>query len=436
MRLQTEIKKAGQWVSELTVGGSWGKTQPAPVQRNLYWFWFDGLFSSAHDSIYLNFISLYILVLGASQEQIGLMSSLSSLAAAVLLFPGAFLAERYIHRLKEMLVLTGILMRLSLLLLVFVPMFFKGAALVWVAILFSVVRDGIANLGYPGWVGLTHEVVPIDGRGRYFGSRSFIMSVAGIVITLGVGKLITLFTGQLGYQIALGAAFVLGALSVYSFSHITLSPDYTQVERPKMSLRGVLSSLKGQTFFIKLVVTAAIWNFAINISGPFFSVHMLQDLKFSAATIGILAVIQGLSTLLVQNKLGALSDKFGPRQVQLFGMILIPLLPLAWAVATQAWHIALANTFAGVVWAAYNLASFNLLLESVPPNQVPVYTAVYQVVVALSLALGALLGSVVIARWGFVGVMIASAAVRWLATALFGTLIPKPAAPTPPADLT
>jgi MFS family permease len=419
------LKNAGQWVSELTVGGSWGKTQPAAVQRNLHWFWFDGLFSSAHDSIYLNFISLYILVLGATQAQIGLLSSLSNLAAAILLFPGAFLAERFIHRLKEFLVTIGGLMRFSILLLVFAPMIFKGAALVWVAIIVSVVRDGFGNLGFPGWVGLTHEIVPIDGRGRYFGSRSFIMSVAGIVITLLAGKLITLFTGHLGYQVALGVAFIMGALSVYSFSHIRLNPGFPLEERPGLSIPGVLKSLKGQSFFIKLTITAAVWNFAVNISGPFFSVHMLQDLKFSAATIGILAVVQGISTLLVQNQLGVFSDKLGARKVQLFGMILIPLLPLAWAIATKAWQIGVINTFAGIVWGAFNLASFNLLLESMPSKQVPIYTAVYQVVVALSLALGALVGSAAIARWGFVGVMIASATLRWVATGLFGKLIPK-----------
>ena len=232
MKTITAFKNVSQWVSELTVGGSWGKTQAASVQRNLHWFWFDGLFSSAHDSIYLNFISLYILVLGATQAQVGLMSSLSNLAAAILLLPGAFLAERFIHRLKEFLVTIGGLMRFSVLLLVFAPMVFKGGALVWMAIVISVIRDGFGNLGYPGWVGLTHEVVPIDGRGRYFGSRSFIMSVAGIVITLVAGKLITLFTGHLGYQIVLGIAFIMGALSVFSFGHIKLHPDFSQVERP------------------------------------------------------------------------------------------------------------------------------------------------------------------------------------------------------------
>jgi len=109
--------------------------------------------------------------------------------------------------------------------------------------------------------------------------------------------------------------------------------------------------------------------------------------------------------------------------VQLFGMILIPLLPLLWVIAYRSWQIALINTLAGVVWGAFNLASFNLLLDSMPSKQVPIYVAIYQVVVALSLALGALAGSAIITRWGFVTVLGASAAVRWLATSLFGRFV-------------
>jgi predicted MFS family arabinose efflux permease len=105
-------------------------------------------------------------------------------------------------------------------------------------------------------------------------------------------------------------------------------------------------------------------------------------------------------------------------------MILIPLLPLLWAVATRAWQIGLINSFAGVIWGAFSLASFNYSLELMPVNQIPIYTAIYQVVVALSLALGALVGSAIVARWGFVAVMIASAAFRWLATGMFAKLIP------------
>ena len=117
MKISYLLKSATNWISDLTVGGTWGRTQADGVQKNLRWFWFDGLFASAHDNIYLNYVSLYVLVLGATQAQVGLMSSFSNLTAALLLLPGAFLAERFVDKHKVSLFCIGGLTRLSLLLL-------------------------------------------------------------------------------------------------------------------------------------------------------------------------------------------------------------------------------------------------------------------------------------------------------------------------------
>lgn len=428
MKISYLLRNASHWVSDLTVGGSWGRTQADRVQKNLRWFWFDGLFASAHDNICLNYISLYVLVLGATQAQVGLMSSFSNLTAALLLLPGAFLAERFVDKHKVTMVCIGWLTRFSLLLLVFVPIFFKGANLVWAAIFFSVLRDGFANLGYPAWMAVTNDIVPIDGRGRYFGSRNFIMGIAGILITLLAGKIITLYVDQLGYQIAMGAAFVMGMASTFSYAHIKVGYPLPHQPKPsRVNWRGLLTDIKGRPAFFVLILTAAVWNFAINVSGPFFNVHMLQDLHFTASEIGLLNVVTVLSALLVQNQLGALSDRLGARRLQLVSMIVIPLLPIGWIFATTVWHIALLNILNGVIWAAYNLSYFNLLLEFMPSDKVPMLSAVYQVVVALALAIGALVGSGIVELWGFTGVLIASAAIRWISAGLFGRLVKAPA---------
>ncbi len=427
MKISAMLKSVSVWISDLTVGGSWGRTQTAAVQNNLRWFWYDGLFASAHDNIYLNYASLYVLVLGATQAQVGLMSSFSNLTAALLLLPGAFLAERFVDKHKVTLFCIGGLTRFSLLLLVFVPFLFKGTSLVWAAILFSVLRDGFANLGYPAWMTVTNDIVPIEGRGRYFGSRNFIMGIAGMVITLVAGKIITTYAGALGYQIAMAAAFLMGISSTFSYAHIKVGyPLPYQEKQSILHLRDLIQDLKGQPAFLVLILTAAVWNFAINVSGPFFNVHMLEDLHFTATEIGFLNVVNVLSALLVQNKLGALSDRLGAHRLQLISMIIIPLLPVGWIFATTVWHIALLNILNGVIWATYNLAYFNLLLEFIPSNKVPMFSAVYQIVIALAMGIGALAGSGIVNLYGFTGVLVASAAIRWISAGLFGKYVKAP----------
>jgi MFS family permease len=414
-------------MSDLPVGGSWGRTMQVLVQKNLQWLWFDGLFSSASDNIMLNYISLYILSLGASEFQIGLMSSLSSFTAALLLFLGAILADRVGHH-KEITVFAGGgFGRLCILILVFVPIFFHGANVVWIAIGFSVLRDGFGNLGYPSWMSVLNETIPLEGRGRFLGSRNFVMGVAGMITTLAAGKIITMYVHQTGYQIVLAAAFVLGIMASYCFYHLKTEPTVKRIGRGvSLSIKAIPGLLKGHRQFVALMVTAGLWNFAINISGPFFNVYMVQNLHFSASMVGLTSVATALSGLLVLNGVGGLSDRLGPRKLQIYSMILIPLLPIMWIFVRQPWHVVLVNIFGGIIWAAFNLTSFNLMLNSIPKDKVPSYSALYQIMVTLSLAFGAVLGSALITLYGFFVLLIASAVGRVVATILFVKMVQEP----------
>ncbi len=435
MRLPFFAKKTKRWLADLPVGGSWGRSLQEQAQKNLRWFWFDGLFASAGDNIIINYVSLYVLILGGTEVQVGLMSSISSFSGALMLFLGALLAERIGDHKKISIITGGFIGRFAVLMLVFVPILFRDLNVVWLAIAFSVMRDMCNNFAYPSWMSVVNETVPIEGRGRYFGARNFIMNISNILATLLAGKLITLFTGHLGYQIAMGLAFVMGVGSVFSYAHIKTQPKISQVKKnTRVSLHSVLGLLKGQPQFVALILITGLWNFSINVSGPFFNVFMAKDLHFSASTVGLMAVVTSLTGFLVFNRIGSLSDRWGPRKVQLISMWLIPLMPIAWIFAKTPLHVAIINAFGGVMWGAYNLTSFNLMLNSIPKAQVPRYSAIYQIIVVLSLAFGALLGSALITDYGFVILLILSAIGRVVSAILFSFLVHEPAKEEPAAD--
>ena len=173
------------------VGGEWAMALPDEGRRNLTRYWFDGLFSAASDTIPLNYLTLYLLALGATGSQVGLFTALTSLAAAACLLPGALLVERYGHRKDITVWFGGGMARFALFVLVLLPFGFAGQALIWMVIFLSVVRSAAGNLAFPAWMSITGDIVPSEGRGRYFGSRNFVMNVAGMVMTLLVGEFIT-----------------------------------------------------------------------------------------------------------------------------------------------------------------------------------------------------------------------------------------------------
>lgn len=415
-----------QRVGWFTAGGRWTEQLRLAERQTLRWFWFDGLFANAGEAIIVAYLSLFALALGATRAQIGLMSALSSLAAALCLLPGAGLVERLGHR-KTLVVLSGGGMgRATLLLLALLPLALSGRAAIAVAIVLIVLRSAAGNLGFPAWMSLTADIVPLSWRGRYFSSRNIAMGVAGMAATYLVGLLITHIGGLAGYQVALGLAFALGAVSTYSFARIHEPP----VPRARKASRDAGSTLFRQLrrhpAFVAFCATAALWNLSLNVAGPFFNVYLVEGLGATASTVGLLNVVASLTALPGQRLFGVLNDRWGPRRVQLLAGLLIPVLPLCWLLVRSPWHVVPINLVSGFLWAGYDLGSFNSLLGLMPEGQRERYSALYQILVTVALAGGAALGGVVAGAWGYRAIFVMSGIGRLAAALLFARFVHPP----------
>jgi MFS family permease len=408
----------------LSAGGSWSAQLPATVRHNLRSFFFDGIFSSASDGITASYLVLFILNLGASAAQIGLMTALASLSAMLLLLPGAMLAERFGKRKTVVLLSGGVVSRIGLFLMVLTPLFFKGPAAVYVVIGIKVIADGFANLGFPAWMSITADIIPLAWRGRYFGTRNTIMGITNMMTTLIAGLVITALHGPAGYQWALGLAFAIGMVSTYSYAQIK-EPENTGARAVPLSYSpaSIWNSIKADRNFLAYLVFSLTWNFSLNISGPFFGPYQVQVLKSSAAMIGLVGIASSLASLPAPRIFGQLSDKWGPRRVQLLAGFLIPLLPLAWVFTSQPWHGIPINIFGGFLWAGFGLVSFNYFLILTPPEHRARYSAINQIAVAIASAIGAALGGVLAGYVGYHWLFIFSGIGRFIGMGIFARFV-------------
>lgn len=406
-------------------GGRWTEQLPQGIRQNLRWFWLDGVFANASESIIVTYLTLFVLALGANSVQIGLMSSLSSLGGALFLLPGATLVERWGHRRQIVVFNGGGIARLVLLLLALLPLVLTGPSAVTIAIGLIVIRSISGNFNFPAWMSLSADIVPVAWRGRYFSSRNIMMSVAGMVTVFLAGLIITRTGGLAGYQYVLGLAFILGLVATYSFNRISDPLNSTpppKVVRPAMNL-GL--RLRQDSDFWILCATAAVWNFSLNIAGPFFRVYLVEDLAATATMVAILSIVCSLSALPGQRLFGMLADKWGPRRVVLVTGLFIPGLPLGWAVATTSWQLIPFEIASGFLWAGYNLAIFNFLLMLIPESRRERYSAFYQIVVMVASAGGAMLGGIVAGSWSYTAVFVLSGVGRLIAALMFAGFFRK-----------
>jgi MFS family permease len=419
-------------ITRFTWGGAWAAALSARQRRNLTLFFYDGLFSAASDKIILTYMTIYLLTLGVTRQQIGFLSSFSNLSNAILLLPAALLVERSGER-KEITLKSALASRLMVVLMAILPFFLLGSsALVWIIFSLVIIREAANNFAFPGWIALTGDIVPLEGRGRYFGSRNFIMGLAGIVVALLIGEFITQVGEPLGYQLAYLLAALFGGVSIVYFSRIKdphppakkALTETKEKDEEKATLRenilGIITSIKEHPQFINFAIYTAVWNFSIQIAAPFFTVFMVETLHLTAAMIGVVTVVSTTANMLVQRRVGLLTDKWGNRIVSIFFLFLIPIIPLVWGLWVQKyWHVIVLEVFTGLLWGGFNLVSFNNLLMQTPEDQRARFSAYYQIIVTLSMALGAGLGSLLIPMIEFVGVTLLSALGRFMAALVF-----------------
>jgi MFS family permease len=401
--------------------------------HGLRYFWLDGLFSSISLNFYANFVTLFALAYGASNAQVGQLTAIASLLAALSVFPGAW-AVGALGRRKPIVILAGAgVGRFLLLVWAFVPFFIHNPRIaIWGIIIINALITFMSNFGVPAWTSMVADIVPLDMRGRYFSSRNLIMNVMALVVVPVGGWLVTIGNGLPGlpfggYQLVFFLAFATGMVSTFSFQQIKENVD-PNLRARRRRLLDTARTIKNTPGFMGFVISTFVWNIGLQIAGPFFNVYLVSKLGANITLVGLLTSVTSVFALITQPWWGRLTDRRG--NIWILGMtgLLIPFLPLAWAVVGAPWQVIFINIGAGILWTGYNLANFNLLLEMAPNEARADAAAFYQFVVAGAAILGPLAGGYLADAAGYKLIFVLSAAWRWLGVFAFLWLAARPVA--------
>ena len=396
-------------------------------------FWLDSFFASISGAFLLTYVSLYALALGATNAQIGALSSTASLLQTLAPIPGAQLTERWGSR-HRIVVGVWLLVRSISVLLVFIPFFLTGQAAIYAVISIWAIRGGLGNLAHPAWVSLAGDIIPAESRGRYFSRRAMAMAAASMVFIPLAGQLIQWGGSPAGYQWSFGVSAFFGFLALHFYSQISEpAAKATPNKQSRGSWLSMGKALITSRTFLLFVLIEMIWNMGVQVGGPYFTVYQVKELHTTPVMMGLLETSTAITAVLGQWFWGRVIDRRGSRWVLTVCALTIPVLPFLWFGMRQAWHALFMRVPSGFLWAGFELADFNLLLELPGQEKRTQATAFYTTLVGISGIVGPLVGSLIVDRLGYFWDFGVSGAARLVAAVLFLLLL-RPFRRTRPAE--
>lgn len=334
----------------------------------------------------------YALFLGAGSQWIGLLIAIPHLLSSLALFMAVRILQFVGSRKKVLLIATAIqtCALLPLGFLAIAPITNKVVVLILFVSLFRV----LGSLFGPSWGSLVSEYLPESRRGLYFGMRSRIVGVSGLVAVAFWGAFLHFFrrasTEQLAFVVLFTAA---AAFRVISFFYLLRMVDlpFHHTSESQFTFAQFLRRFR-ESNFVRFIFFAASMTFAVQLALPQFSVYMLEVLGFNYAsymTVHLSSVTMGF---LIFPVWGRHADAVGNARILKSTSMLIPIVPLLWIVSRNLPALIATELFAGFVMGGFTLCTMNFIYDAVTPDKRPRCIGYFNIINGTAAFLGASIG--------------------------------------------
>ena len=382
----------------------------------------DGITYSLMTGAGESYFSAFAVFLKATAPQVALLASLPPLLASFCQLAAVAIGQKTGAR-KNIVVFGALVQASALLCIAVLPLVMSSFSFTHLLTLVIAYFSG-AHLGAPLWGSLMGAIVPEQVRGRFFGTRTRLSSVASFSALILAG-LILQFFDQLSFTAAgFSSIFVLGVLarlvSAWHLFQLHDPPHHHAIEGDVSNLFN-RAFFRGQRKFLRFSLFFATMQGAVAISGPLIVIYLLRDLHFTYLELTINTAASVLVQFLVLSRWGRLSDLFGNRIILRVTGFGITVVPVAWVLSTDFYYLLLVQALSGLLWSGFALSAANFVYDLTDQQKRAGLMAVHAVLAAVAIFVGATLGgllAVVMPR----ELVLGDFRVEWL-TAIYGVLL-------------
>ncbi len=366
------------------------------VNESLKFSFRDGIFASVMSGFTHEYLTPFLLLLGGTARQVGVLNALPNLFASLIQLKSADIPERLKSRRKTINIF--VLLH-AFMLLPMTIMALRGGISPVVFIAFVVLFTSFGAIATPAWGSLMSDLVAKERRGEYFGWRNRALGfitvgsafIAGFILHM--MKKVNIFYG---FGIIFGFAFIFRMVSWYYLTKMH-EPPLEYKKESYFNLIDFLARIR-ESNFAKYVLFVSTMNFSVNLASPFFAVLMLRDLRFNYLLYTLITITATLTIYLMISRWGRHADKVGNLKIIKFTSPLIGIIPVLWIFNRHPVFLILAQLFSGFVWAGFNLCTTNFIYDAVTPEKRTRCISYFNMLNGLALCCGALAGGFLL-RW-------------------------------------
>jgi MFS family permease len=223
-------------------------------------------------------------------------------------------------------------------------------------ILYGATNAAVSHL----WMSWMSDLVPHAVLGRHMSWRAAIFACVQLGTTAVAGWFARGYSNATAPWLMYAVAFAMaGAARHVSARCLMLQFEPICAEPVAASERFAPSPALAR--FAKAI---ALLNGAALLSGPFFAVWFLRDLRFSYLEFALAGGCSLIGQLIANRFVGHLTDVMGAARVLRVGALLVTLVPVPYLFIESVWGVWLSNFASGVSWATVNLAAFKYLVQA------------------------------------------------------------------------
>lgn len=345
---------------------------------------YNGLASTVSTNMVNGYIPLFAIgVLGATNQQIGLIVSLPSIIGMLALIPGAIWLNR-VQSKKNFAVISTLLTRLLFSLILFVP-FLGTPYAAWALV------GLIALLNFPGalsglsWQSMIGDLVPETRRGEFFSSRNRYNTIAAMAVTFGTGVFLQQFDKESAfpYQILFFAAFLFAVVEIfYLIKHKEPSRDRDMETADATAKKLSLNVFKHKPF-LAFVISALLFGFSSQMAWSLFSIYQIKEANATALWLSLFSVTNQLAQIVSIKWWAKTADRRGNSFVLFIAAAGMATAPALTVLSTNLVYLTLINLWIGLFVSGTNLLLFNQLLKASPEAERTNYIANYNFLLAI-----------------------------------------------------